>query len=135
MNTDQLITAIVADRALPIPFGRLFRWAAAAGIVAAGLIFFAAIGPRQDLALALDTWRFLLKFLITVPLAAIASLVVLGMCQPHKWTKSRPLLLLAPIGLLLISAMFELFMLPRSLWMVRLVGSNSANCMTLIPLL
>jgi hypothetical protein len=28
-----------------------------------------------------------------------------------------------------------LFMLPRSLWMVRLVGSNSANCLTLIPLL
>jgi hypothetical protein len=135
MNTDQLITAIVADRSQPIPFGRSFRCAAAAGIAAAGLIFFAAIGPRQDLALALDTWRFLLKFLITVPLAAIASLVVLGMGQPHKWTKSRPLLLLAPLGLLLISALFELFMLPRSLWMVRLVGSNSANCMTLIPLL
>jgi hypothetical protein len=135
MTTDQLITAIVADSGMQMPFDHLFRRARAAGIAVAGLIFFSVIGPRPDFALALDTWRFLLKFLITVPLAVIASSMVLLMGKPNKWSENRTALLLVPVNLLLVTALLELFLLPRSLWMERLVGSNSANCMTLIPLL
>jgi hypothetical protein len=43
--------------------------------------------------------------------------------------------LLVPLALLAIAASLELSVVPRSLWMVRLIGSNSINCMTLIPLL
>ena len=135
MTTDQLITALVIDATPSRPFGRLFRYATAIGMAGAGLIFFSAIGPRQDLAAALETWRFLFKFVITVPLAIAATLSVSGMARPGRWHEYRPLPLMAPLGLLVIAALFELFMLPRSLWMVRLVGSNSVNCMTLIPLL
>jgi len=135
MNTDQLIPAIAADAASARPFGRSFRYATAMGIAGAGLIFFAAIGPRPDLAAALDTWRFLLKFVITVPLAIAATLAVLGMATPDRWDKYRRLPLMAPLGLLTIAALLELFLVPTSLWMARLVGTNSANCMTLIPLL
>lgn len=135
MTTDQLITAIAVDSTPSRPFGRLFRHATAIGIAGAGLIFFLAIGPRPDLAAALDTWRFLFKFVITVPLAIAATLSVSAMARPDRWNAYRPLPLMAPLGLLAIAALFELFVLPRSLWMVRLVGSNSANCMTLIPLL
>lgn len=135
MTTDQLITALVIDATPSRPFGRLFRYATAIGMAGAGLIFFSAIGPRQDLAAALETWRFLFKFVITVPLAIAATLAISGMARPGRWHEYRPLPLMAPLGLLVIAALFELFMLPRSLWMVRLVGSNSVNCMTLIPLL
>jgi hypothetical protein len=135
MTTDQLITAIAADTVPSRPFARSFHCATAVGIAGAGLIFFSAIGPRPDLSAALETWRFLLKFIITVPLAVSATLTTLGTARPDRWGKNWRLLLMAPLAVLMIAALFELFALPRSLWMVRLVGSNSVNCMTLIPLL
>jgi hypothetical protein len=135
MTTDELITVIAADATPSAPFARSFRYAAGAGIAGAGLIFFVAIGPRPDLSPALETWRFLFKFLITVPLAAAAIVAVAGMAEPCKWMRDRRFALLAPLGLLAIAALSELCVLPRSLWMVRLVGSNAINCMTLIPLL
>jgi hypothetical protein len=135
MNTDQLITAIAADAAPSRPFDRWFHRATAIGIAGAGIVFFAAIGPRPDLAAALGTWRFLLKFVITVPLAIAATMAILGMSRPDTWNKYRSFPLMAPLVLLAVAALFELLVVPRSLWMVRLVGSNSVNCMTLIPLL
>jgi hypothetical protein len=135
MTTDQLITAIAIDAVPSRPFGRSFLYATVIGIAGAGLIFFSAIGPRADLAAALVTWRFLLKFVIIVPLAAAATSTTLGIARPDRWGKGSGLLLTAPLAVLTIAAFFELFALPRSLWMVRLVGSNSVNCMTLIPLL
>lgn len=135
MTTDQLITALAADVTPPRPFGRWFGYASAIGIAGAGIVFFSAIGPRPDLAAALDTWRFLLKFLITVPLAIAATLATAGMSRPGSKSRYAPFAVPAPLGLLLIAALFELFVVPRSLWMARLVGSNSLNCMTLIPLL
>src|SRR5215813_11418626 len=135
MHTDQLITAIAADAAPSRPFDRSFRYATAIGVAGAGVIFFAAIGPRSDLAAALGTWRFLFKFVITMPLAITATMAVLGISRPGAWDKYSSFPLAAPLVLLAIAAVFELFLVPRSLWLVRLVGSNSINCMTLIPLL
>ncbi len=135
MTTDQLITAIAADAIPSRPFARSFRYATAAGIAGAGLIFFTAIGPRPDLSPALETWRFLFKFLITVPLAAAAIAAVGELADPSKWMRDRRFPLLAPLGLLTIAAVSELLILPQGLWAVRLVGSNAVNCMTLIPLL
>jgi hypothetical protein len=135
MNTDQLITAIAADAAPSRPFGRSFHHATAIGIVGAGIIFIAAIGPRPDIVAALETWRFLLKFVITVPLAIAATRAVRAMSRPDTWDRPVSFPLLVPLALLAIAASLELSVVPRSLWMVRLIGSNSINCMTLIPLL
>jgi hypothetical protein len=135
MNTDQLITAIAADAAPSRPFGRLFCYTSLAGVAGAGVLFFSAIGPRPDLAAALDTWRFLFKFAITTPLAIVATLTILDMARPDRWHGYRSFPLTIPLGLLAIAALLELSVVPRSLWMARLVGSNSVNCMTLIPLL
>jgi hypothetical protein len=136
MNTDQLITAIAADAAPSRRLGRLLCYAAVAGVAGTGVLFFSAIGPRPDLAAALDTWRFVLKFVITAPLAIAATLIILAMARPDGRDGYRLLpLVAAPLGLLAVAASLELLALPRSLWMVRLVGSNSVNCMTLIPLL
>ncbi len=135
MNTDQLIMAMAADAAPTRPFSRAFGYATILGVAGAGMIFFAAIGPRPDLMEALHTWRFPLKFVITMPLAIIAVITIRQMARPGMWHKYNPWRLFCPLCLLLIAALFELFVLPRSLWMVRLIGSNSANCMTLIPLL
>ncbi len=135
MHTDQLITAIVADTAPSRPFGRSFRYATAIGVAGAGIIFFVAIGPRPDLAAALSTWRFPFKFVITMPLAITATMALLGISRPGTWDKYSSFPLAAPMVLLVIAAALESFLVPRSLWLVRLVGSNSVNCLTLIPLL
>jgi hypothetical protein len=135
MTTDQLITALAADTAPSRPFDNRFRYAAAIGIAGAAIVFLAAIGPRPDLTAALDTWRFLLKFVVTVPLVIAATLATAGMSRPGSRDRYYRFVALAPLGLLLIAALFELFVVPRSLWMARLVGSNSVNCMTLVPLL
>jgi hypothetical protein len=135
MTTDQLITALSVDAFPSWPIGRSFGYATAIGIAGVGIVFFSAIGPRADLAPALDSWRFLLKFLVTVPLATAATLAIAGMSRPDRRNKHASFALLAPLVLLVIAALLELFVVPRSLWMVRLVGSNSANCMTLVPLL
>jgi len=135
MHTDQLITAIAADAAPSRPFDRSFRYATAIGVAGAGVIFFAAIGPRPDLVAALGTWRFPFKFVITMPLAITATMAILGISRPGTWDKDSSFPLAAPLVLLAIAAVLELFLVPRSLWLVRLIGSNSVNCMTLIPLL
>jgi hypothetical protein len=135
MNTDQLINAITTDVAPTRPLSRSFGYATMLGIMGSGLIFFVAVGPRQDLAAALETWRFLFKFVITAPLAVAATLVVYRMANPSMWSRLRLSSILIPPCLLASAAMLELIVLPKSLWVARLIGSNSENCMTLIPLL
>jgi hypothetical protein len=135
MNTDQLINALEADDRAARPFIGVFGWATMLGIASAGFIFFIAIGPRVDLDAALHTWRFLLKFVITTPLAAAATMAIYRMAKPALWQSRDLRVIAAPLCLLAAAALFELFAVPRSLWMTRLIGSNSINCMTLIPLL
>lgn len=135
MKTEQLINAMAADAAPRRSFHRSFVYATTLGIAADALIFFAAIGPRPDIAAAAETWRFLFKFVVTLSLAAPAIMLAYRLAAPAMWRRCRLGILVVPLCLLLAAAALELDLAPRSLWMVRLVGSNSVNCMTLIPLL
>jgi hypothetical protein len=135
METEQLINAIAADNAPRRSFLRSFVYATALGVAADALIFFTAIGPRPDLAAAAGTWRFLFKFVVTLSLAAPATILAYRLAAPATWDRCRFVILAAPFCLLLAAAILELDLVPCSLWMVRLIGSNSVNCMTLIPLL
>lgn len=135
MNTGQLINVLAADAAPPRSFSHLFGYATAFGIASAALPFFILIGPRPDLAAALHSWRFLFKFIITAPLAGLAIVTIFRMARPATWRRHGLWLVLAPAGLLVAAALLELVLQPKSLWMVRLIGSNSENCMTIIPLL
>ena len=135
MKTEQLIDALAIDAAPRRPFFRSFVYATVSSIAVDAVIFFAAIGPRPDIVAAAETWRFLLKFVITLSFAAPATLLVYRLAAPAMWSRSRLGILLMPLGLLLAAVILELGLVPRSLWMVRLIGSNSVNCMTLIPLL
>jgi hypothetical protein len=135
MKTEHLINAMAADSAPRRSLLRSFVYATALGVVADGLIFFAAIGPRPDLAAAAETWRFLFKFVVTLSLAGPATIIAYRLAAPAMWSKCRLKLLTVPLCLLLAAAILELHLVPRSLWMVRAIGSNSVNCMTLIPLL
>jgi hypothetical protein len=99
------------------------------------ILFFTRIGFREDIDAALHTVRFLFKFAVIVPLAVSTLGALFQSAGPIAalgwWAKLLPL----PLILLCAGVAAELLSIPRSDWMVRLIGSNAVNCMTLIPLL
>ncbi|MCG2627316.1 NrsF family protein [Bradyrhizobium sp. WYCCWR 13023] len=135
MKTEQLINALVADIGPRRSFLRSFVYATASGVAFDAVVFFAAIGPRPDIAAAAETWRFLFKFVVTLALAVPATTLAYRLAAPAMWRRCRFEVLMVLLCLLLAATAFELDLVPPSLWMVRLVGSNSVNCMTLIPVL
>ena len=135
MTTDDLIRALAAD-------GHVGRKPAVALLIAlpaatalAALLFFTRIGFREDIDAALHTVRFLFKFAVILPLAVVTVGALFRSTGPIPalgwWARLLPL----PLLLLCAGVAAELLAIPRSDWMVRLIGSNAVNCMTLIPLL
>ena len=135
MTTDELIRALAADGYLARkPAVALLIALPAAGTVAA-LLFFTRIGFRDDIDAALQTVRFLFKFVVILPLAVVTVGALFRSTGPIPalgwWAALLPL----PLLLLGAGVAAELLAIPRSDWMARAIGSNAVNCMTLIPLL
>jgi hypothetical protein len=136
MKTDDLIRAIAED---VTPAGlhpqRRLALALAGAVAAAAVLFLLLLGPRGNALASLAEPRFVLKFLVTLGLAATAVGLVLRLIRPGAavglW---RSALLLAP-GLLLVGISGELLSLPAERWMAALVGVNSRVCLTYIPLM
>jgi hypothetical protein len=136
MKTDDLIHAIAEDAS---PSGlhpqRSLALALAGAVAAAAILFWLLLGPRGDALASLAEPRFVLKFLVTLALTAVAIGLVLRLIRPGAgpglW---RSALLLAP-GLLVIGIGGELLAVPAERWMTVLVGVNARTCLTYIPLM
>jgi hypothetical protein len=60
MKTEDLIKAIATDTSAPaMSMGRAWRVSVTAAVAVAAVVFFAMIGPRPDIASAVETVRFL----------------------------------------------------------------------------
>ena len=82
-----------------------------------------------------ETCRYLFKFVVTLPLAVSAhGPGIYGTAKPMLWRRCQFWILVPSLYLLASAAALEPCLLPSSLWKVSLVGSNSINCMSLIPL-
>ena len=99
------------------------------------IVFFTRIGFREDIDAALRTVRFQFKFVVIVPLALVTLGALFRSAGPISALGRWAILLPLPLLLLCAGVAAELLSIPRSDWMVRLIGSNAMNCMTLIPLL
>ncbi|MBK5567739.1 NrsF family protein [Ensifer sp. 2YAB10] len=136
MDTNDLIKALAADNRRPgLSMNTVWRAAAAGAIVLAGVVFFLLLGPRPDVATAVETLRFLFKFVVTVALAttAFAAMRLAG------WPEAEPRRLLrylsiAPL-LVVVGVVLELASVPPEAWGARLIGTNSVLCLTFIPLI
>ena len=135
MKTEQLVAALVADRTAG---GRSLTWTLSLALLAGGVIslglFFATLGPRKDLAPALETWRFDFKLV----LVGLALVLAFALCR----TLSRPVPVahpgryLLPLAALAAAAIvIELAVVPMDAWRTRLVGSNSLICLSALPAL
>jgi hypothetical protein len=134
VKTDNLIELLVKDL-VPWRFRSILAGAVAGGIIIAAIVFFAGIGLRSDISEAVDSGRFLFKFVVTLALAGTAIWVTLSVGRPGGSLAHRGLALAIAPALLACAAVVELLVLPQSQWMANLVGHNARFCLTLIPLL
>jgi hypothetical protein len=136
MKTHDLIAAIAADTGtVSEPIGRTVWIGAACGAVVAALFFYFDIGPRADLSAALESPRFLFKYVLTLSLFASAMGLVLHLARPGAVPAAWLLALAAPPALLLLATFAELIVVPAADWGRQLVGSNSLVCLAVIPML
>ena len=136
MKTSEFIAALAADPVPePIRLGRRIVAALAIGFLGSLAIYALLMGPRPDIADAVQTMRFNLKFVDAFAFALPSLLLTLGSPAP---TRSR--------GRLRFGCWRRSFswrrawpsnssLCPRSEWMSRLVGHHSMFCMRMIPLL
>jgi len=135
VKTDDLINLLAQDAPVRTRIGKALTMAVIAGILISGGLFFAAIGFRADIGTAMETVRFLFKFVVTIALATTACAVVFRIGRPGAslrlwgWT-----LFLAP-ALLLAAAAVEMAVMPADSWSARMIGHNARFCLTFIPLL
>lgn len=142
MRTDQLLEALVADRAMGRAtggarrpsLGRALGLALAAGIVVSLLPFGLALGLRADIGPALATWRFDLKVAAVLLAVVLAFAVCLDCARPDM--SRHPLRRLLPLAALIVAAVLvELALVPAAAWRTRLVGTNALVCLAALPAL
>lgn len=135
MDTQNLIRTLAVDGRKGVPMAQAWTMALGAAVVLAALAFFALIGPRPDIALAAETWRFLYKFAVTLALFAAGLWALVALTRPGVASRRRLVALLLAPGLLAAAVLAEVAAIPADQLGPRMVGSNAALCMTFIPLI
>jgi hypothetical protein len=136
MKTGDLIEAIAADAgAEPKRPAPALMLALGGSAVAAGALFFAALGPRPDIVAALGTMRFPFKFVVTLAFGLAAVALALRLARPGAAIGPAAALLFGAVALLAVAIGFELATVPSDAWEPRLVGRNATLCLASIPLL
>jgi hypothetical protein len=136
MKTSDLISSLAADTRTPVrPLGRRLGMAFGVGAFVSLALFVAVLGPRHDVMSAMHTMRFDLKFLDTLALLAPSYFLCLSLARPDASPGLLFAWLAAPLVLLLAAVGVELAVVPRDLWMTRVMGTNWYHCLSIIPLL
>ncbi len=136
MRTEDLIDALVADlTASRAPFRWILLAGVALGSIIAAVEFLFWIGVRPDIGHAIETVRFLFKFVVTLCLAATAARLLSRLATPGVSTGFWAWAWLAAPMLLMVAVAAELIVTPETAWWSRLVGTNARFCVMLIPFL
>lgn len=135
METERLIRTLALDAPRAAPMGRAWAVALAAALAVAAAVFFAVIGPRSDIAVAAETWRFLYKFVVTIALLVTSLWALAALARPGGMSPAHLAALLIAPCLLAASVLIELAAIPSDQLGQRLVGSNAVLCLTFIPLI
>ncbi len=134
MQTKILIDALTDDFSAK-PLRRPISWGLLAAVSAAlvAVEFFASVGVRPDFAAAIETVRFVFKFVLTFSLSVAAYIAMQRLAYPGVEPFRATTGLLIPTVLLLAAVVIELAVVPERFWAERAIGSNSIMCMTIIP--
>jgi hypothetical protein len=136
VRTSELIAALSADPVPePIRLGRRVALALVVGLAASIALYCLMLGPRPDVAAASETMRFWLKFVDSFAFALPTLLLTLRLARPEAKPRALALWLLAPFILLAAGVVVELWIVPQSEWMSRLMGATAMHCTITIPML
>lgn len=136
METQELIKSLAADNQRSgMPMTLVWTGAAVIAIALAACVFFVLLGPRPDIASAMQTLRFPFKIVVAIALAASSLSALRALSRPETEPRDLlPPLIVAP-ALIAMAVLAELIAMPASTWSARLVGTNSLVCLTFIPLI
>lgn len=133
MRTDDLIDALAADLAPRRTVEAILPFALALGLAGTAAIFFAQFGLRGDIAVAVESLRFLAKPVLALALASSALVAAVRLARPGSDGAARLLALPVLLAALFVAA--ELANLPAAMWGAALVGNNAVVCLVSIPAL
>jgi len=136
MKTAELIAALAADPAPEkVDMRRRFAAALAVGVLGSLAIWGVFLGPRPDIATAMHTVRFDLKFVNALALALPSLFLLYRLARPDAKPGLLAFFLFTPVALLAVAVGVELIVVPRGEWMALLIGQNMRYCTTMIPLM
>jgi hypothetical protein len=136
MKTDDLIRALAADSkpAGPQP-GLALALAVAGGFAVSMALFAIWVGMRPDLGAGMMSIPFMLKPLEMGLLVIAAAAIVLQLAKPGQSPRTAMLVAAAAPAIMVAALAYELMMVPRSEWLVRLAGVHWYICVTNMVLL
>jgi hypothetical protein len=135
MDTNELIKILAShSRGTAMPLSTVWLRAAGISIALAALVFIALLGLRPDISSALETPRFMFKFLVAAALAVSAFICVRALSQPGENRPNAILGLAIAPALLAMAVAAELFALPSDAWAAAMIGRNSMVCLTYITI-
>jgi hypothetical protein len=136
MHTNDLIRLLASDQHVPSrSVGEWLIVCLAAGFVVSAVAFWWMLGPRDDIAAAAVSPRFVLKIVEMLLLATAAAILALRLARPAAGTRGAAFAVLVAAALLVFATGIELLLVPPVQWGAKLIGSNSRICLTAIPLL
>ena len=136
MKTEHLVRALGADSGTRVhSVEARLAIAMAPAMVVATAMFMLTLGPRPDLAAAIADPRVILKFVVTLTLAATAMLLACRLARPACATRLPALSLAAAPAILILAVMFELATVPAASWRMKFLGTDLIVCLVSIPLL
>lgn len=136
MKTDHLIEALVQDAPRPqLSTAQRILGATVLGALVSGALFALALGVRPDIGSAVETWRFVFKFVLSLLCMSCAWWACLELARPEVRPRDVLGRLAVAPALLAAAVLYELLAVSPAHWSERLAGNYAGTCLLAIPLL
>jgi hypothetical protein len=136
MDTNELVRSLAADHGFRVrPVSTVLAIALVIALPFTAGMFMMRLGMRPDFMAATGNPFFLLKFAVTLALAAASVALAARLVRPAAPVTGRAWLLAIPVVLVAAGIAADLAMPQTTTWRARLIGSNSMVCLTAIPML
>lgn len=137
MKTEELIGTLSATtlKTGPYPAARRLAIGLAAGLAGAALFLLAFNGYEADFSFARHPTPFLTKIIYSTSVGLAALLVAANLLSPERRPTRMQLTAFAPVGMMMMLAMAELFMSPPETWLDLMFGYGVSSCVATILML
>ncbi|MFD2143895.1 NrsF family protein [Ancylobacter oerskovii] len=135
MKTDDLIRGLAADTRPQRSLESGLALALAVGLAGAVALFAMILAPRSGMPRLLMEPRVLMKFVVSLSLAAVSVWMALRLVRPGANARSLVWTLAVPGGVLAVGVAAELLVTPAQGWMPGLIGHNAVYCLSLVTLM